>query len=174
MLRTVSELYPPLDEPLQPPRICGFICANLFLDNTFPASVKLDDGIEYPSADHAYVAQKTNDLDIRRHIADLPDTRSVKHYAAVSGLRRDWGSYKLHAMLLAVRAKFQQNPHLQYLLLATGDSYLEHTNTWGETYWGASNGEGQNNLGKVLMQVRWELRQSLQFDDAAVQLDLPW
>ena len=39
-----------------------------------------------------------------------------------------------------------------------GEEYLEEGNTWHDTYWGVCNGKGKNKLGKILMQVREELK----------------
>lgn len=55
-------------------------------------------------------------------------------------------------------AKFSQNENLKARLLETGDKHLEEGNTWGDKIWGTVNGEGENNLGKILMRVRAELR----------------
>jgi hypothetical protein len=57
-----------------------------------------------------------------------------------------------------VRDKFNRNPDLRAKLLATADAYLEEGNTWGDQIWGVYNGQGTNWLGKILMQVRTELR----------------
>ena len=57
-----------------------------------------------------------------------------------------------------VEAKFEQNPQLREMLLATGDAYLEEGNTWGDRTWGTVNGVGANNLGRILMDVREGLR----------------
>ena len=57
-----------------------------------------------------------------------------------------------------VRAKFSQNEELAKKLLATNDEYLIEGNTWGDRFWGTVNGEGRNQLGIILMQVRDELR----------------
>ncbi|MFI4989146.1 MAG: TauD/TfdA family dioxygenase, partial [Alphaproteobacteria bacterium] len=53
-------------------------------------------------------------------------------------------------------------------LLATGSGLIEEGNSWGDLYWGIAledkphlgikAGQGQNRLGKILMQVRGELR----------------
>jgi predicted NAD-dependent protein-ADP-ribosyltransferase YbiA (DUF1768 family) len=43
-------------------------------------------------------------------------------------------------------------------LLATGDTYLEETNTWGDIWFGVCNGIGKNYLGKMLMEIREALR----------------
>lgn len=61
-------------------------------------------------------------------------------------------------MLSLVRGKFQW-PNLQEKLLATGDAYLEEGNTWGDRIWGTVDGQGENRLGQILMQVREEARQ---------------
>ena len=36
----------------------------------------------------------------------------------------------------------------------TGDGYLEETNTWGDTYWGYTNGRGRNFLGRLIARIR--------------------
>ena len=73
-------------------------------------------------------------------------------------LRRDWESVKERIMLDALRAKFTQHEDLRELLLATGDAVLvEHTAN--DSYWGdGGDGSGKNRLGRLLMQVRDELR----------------
>ncbi len=43
-------------------------------------------------------------------------------------------------------------------LLATGDAELVEGNNWGDRFWGICRGEGRNELGKILMKVRDELR----------------
>ena len=74
-------------------------------------------------------------------------------------LRRDWESVKDNVMREAVMAKFSQHPDLAGLLLATGTARLvEHTQN--DSYWGdGGDGRGQNKLGKILMQVREQLRE---------------
>lgn len=42
--------------------------------------------------------------------------------------------------------------------LDTGNRHLEECNTWNDRYWGTVNGKGENNLGKILMRIRDELR----------------
>ena len=53
-----------------------------------------------------------------------------------------------------------QNEDLKAKLLATGDEHLEEGNTWGDRIWGTVNGKGQNHLGKTLMRVREELKET--------------
>ena len=73
-------------------------------------------------------------------------------------LRADWEIVKDDVVRTAVRAKFTQHPDLKSLLLATEDAQIvEHTKNDG--YWGdAGDGSGKNRLGKILMEIRNELR----------------
>ena len=70
-----------------------------------------------------------------------------------------WEGMKLKVMLRLVRAKFSDEA-MKKLLLATGDEELIEGNTWGDTYWGRCNNAGMNWLGRILMQVRKELKES--------------
>ena len=76
-------------------------------------------------------------------------------------MRSDWNNIKTAVMLTLIRQKFQL-PNLRKKLLATNDIYLEEGNTWGDRIWGTVNGEGENRLGKILMQVREEIRKEEQ------------
>ena len=64
-------------------------------------------------------------------------------------------------MLQIVRAKFAQNPDLAARLLRTGDRKLIEGNTWHDVFWGMdlNTGQGENHLGRILMQVREEMRE---------------
>lgn len=54
--------------------------------------------------------------------------------------------------------KFSFNNELSMKLLATGDQPIIEGNTWGDTFWGVCKGVGYNNLGKLIMERRAELR----------------
>ena len=75
-------------------------------------------------------------------------------------IREDWDKIKLRVMYEIVKAKFSQNEKLQAKLLATRDRVLIEGNDWGDTFWGMTDGEGENHLGKILMRVRAELREA--------------
>ena len=57
-----------------------------------------------------------------------------------------------------IRCKFTQNLDLKKKLLETEDSLLIETNNWNDTYWGVCRNKGQNNLGKILMKIRDEIK----------------
>lgn len=71
-----------------------------------------------------------------------------------------WNSHRNEVMLFLLRKKFEI-PELKEKLLATGNAYLEETNYWKDIYWGVCNGIGENNLGKLLMQLRQELKNKI-------------
>jgi ribA/ribD-fused uncharacterized protein len=71
-----------------------------------------------------------------------------------------WQGSNLQVMREVVAAKFNQNPHLKALLLATGNAYLvEHIPVQGrDAFWGDDfNGTGENWLGRIAMEVRGNL-----------------
>jgi ribA/ribD-fused uncharacterized protein len=61
-------------------------------------------------------------------------------------------------MYRAVRRKFELHPELRELLLATGEEDIAESAP-ADYYWGVGrDGTGQNRLGKIIMQIRSELR----------------
>jgi len=141
-----------------------------FLSNFYPAKIE-HQGITYPTVEHYYVAMKVkNDqqidgkfityIDCRELIAKMPADQAgkVKQFGKIIKVRKDWDDVKLDVMLWGVREKFKHED-LKEMLLATGDEELVEGNWWNDTYWGICKGEGENNLGKILMKVRNELQQ---------------
>jgi len=130
-----------------------------FLSN-FHMSEVVYEGISYPSAEHAYQAAKSLSETERRFIGKLETPRKAKSAGKKIKLRSDWKLIKDQVMEEIVRAKFAQHKNLRISLLKTGTTKLIEGNTWGDLYWGAdlSTGEGRNQLGKILMQIRNELR----------------
>ncbi len=113
-------------------------------------------GIDFNSVEAAYQASKALSLIIAREFSTLPPGQAKKKGRLIT-VRPDWENVKLGIMESLVRIKFTDNPWLKEQLLATGDEELIEGNWWGDTFWGVCKGVGQNNLGKILMQVRQEL-----------------
>lgn len=128
-----------------------------WLSNFWPVSITCTDGITYPSSEHAYMASKTLDMSIRREVATLKTPGDAKRFGRKIKLRADWEEVKRNEMLSVLRLKFR-DPSLRIKLINTGDAQLIEGNTWGDTYWGVCNGQGQNVLGQLLMLVRSELK----------------
>lgn len=139
--------------------------ANSFLSNYFPCCVYYRKNY-FSSSEAVYQSEKFDDWSIKRVFAKLePDeTRKVAH--RLTRLQRpDWDTEKETVMLEVLRAKFAENSYLADALLNTGDIILiEDTTGWCDNYWGECLCERcrdlphENRLGKLLMQVRQELR----------------
>ena len=113
------------------------------------------DGIVYPTSEHAYQAYKTSSITIRKRIAALKTPGQAKRYGQkISPLPSKWDYTKFSTMRMILEIKFS-DPVLEAQLLATGDDELIETNFWGDTIWGVCNGVGANNLGNMLMNIRW-------------------
>lgn len=127
-----------------------------FLSNFFIHPVTYDETV-YVSNEHAYQAAKTLDTDEREVIEMAKTPGQAKKFGRGATLRSDWEQIKLSVMEDLVRQKFQ-DPTLKQKLLDTGTAELIEGNWWNDTFWGVSNGRGQNHLGLILMKVREELR----------------
>ncbi len=129
-----------------------------FLSNFFPAQVTYE-GTIYPSVEHAYQAAKSSNPEYRKKILNCEKPGQAKRLG--KPIRRPgWPTDKYFIMYQIVYRKFKYNPELTKQLLDTGDAILEEGNTWGDTYWGIDlrTGQGENNLGRILMDVRSKLR----------------
>ena len=129
-----------------------------FLSNFYEAPVTYE-GLTYPNNEAAFQAMKTLDIEERRRFTEM-DPNTAKQNGRRVKLRYDWEAVKFDIMLDICRAKFAQNGALAELLLKTGDEELVEGNTWRDTTWGVCGGKGKNWLGKILMQVRDELKEN--------------
>ena len=133
-----------------------------FLSNFYPAEV-LAWGILFPTVEHAYVACKTWDKEVRRQIADIPTPGQAKRFGRSFQAQRLFHEKKYEWMRTLVHRKFLHK-HLRELLLNTGEARLVEGNRWHDNYWGACECNAcqhhiqQNRLGKILMEVRTNAR----------------
>jgi ribA/ribD-fused uncharacterized protein len=115
----------------------------------------------WPTSEHYFQAQKFADPERRQRIrqAKSPMIAARLGRSRETPIRPDWESVKLAVMRTAVRAKFIQHESARRALLATGEATIvEHTPN--DSYWGdGGDGSGQNMLGRMLMEIRDELRQ---------------
>jgi ribA/ribD-fused uncharacterized protein len=125
--------------------------------SNFERASQIVDGVMYTTNEHYYQAQKSPLIEFHEWIANAPNP-----YAAMKAGRAlrphevvvDWDRKKFDVMLKGLRAKFEQNPKLRQKLLDTGDMTI-HENSPTDMIWGV---KGKDILGKLLMQVREELR----------------
>jgi len=132
-----------------------------FLSNFWFATVEFD-GEYYRTTEHAYQAAKTLDTELRKEIADLETAGQSKRAGSLIPLRADWDEVKTLVMWHIINQKFRI-ASLSEKLLATGDAQIIEGNEWHDIYWGCCvcpkhRGEGENNLGRMLMQIREDLQ----------------
>lgn len=137
-----------------------------FLSNFYLIDIR-QDGMLFPSVEHAYQANKTSlkgeRLAFTSHRYTAGDAKRMGRNLT---LRANWEEVKNRIMESLVRQKFL-NYYLLEKLLATGDKWLEEGNSWHDVYWGVCSGTckkgphepvGSNKLGMLLMKIRAELR----------------
>ena len=135
--------------------------------NFYPCP-RLDlDGEKWKTTEHYFQAQKFVGTPHVECVRLLDTPRSAFEYTRRSEVQRwvrpDWVMVKEGVMLKAVQAKFDQNQWLGQLLVRTGDVQLfEHTRN--DKFWGdGGDRKGENKLGKILMQVRFDLHSKCPF-----------
>lgn len=149
----------PADKPSDAESKAAFRGDKFFLSNMYKAPVTYH-GVTYLCSEVAFQAQKCADDAERESLIALNDPFKVKKAAFKVKKRDDWDDVKVGIMREIVYAKFSQNPDLAEKLLATGDEHLAEENKWNDRFWGTVNGEGENHLGKILMEVRTAIREA--------------
>lgn len=128
-----------------------------FLSNFWPSEVELD-CVHYPTVEHAYQAAKTFDPYHREIVRGFLNPAHAKRAGRRFKCRPDWADVKVQVMRVLLRQKFGPRRALAAKLEATGDAELIEGNGWGDTFWGVCDGEGENHLGRLLMEIRAENR----------------
>jgi hypothetical protein len=128
--------------------------------NFAPSPVVLG-GKRYPTAEHYVQAMKFPDDPVwQETIRVSANAAKARQLAMDTGhpVRADWDTVKEGIFLEALRAKFQQNRGLLEQLKGTGVRPLIEASP--DPFWGEGRtGKGKNRMGKLLEQVREELRE---------------
>ncbi len=117
-------------------------------------------GVTYASVEHAYMSAKSDDEEWKLYCADanIPPGK-VKRKSRKIEIKESWEEIKVSIMKELLVLKYAQEPY-RNLLLNTGEVYIQEGNNWRDIFWGVDleTGEGENNLGKLIMEVREELK----------------
>ncbi len=133
-----------------------------FVFSNFSAHAVLFEGVMYPTAEHAFQAQKFTDEHLRKQVQKCPSPLAAWELAhkLKSQQRADWGDVKVAILTNIVRAKVQQNADVKTALVQTHSEKIVELNP-NDSFWGnGSDGKGQNQMGKILMSVRQEFATS--------------
>lgn len=148
----------------QQPSLHKYIEDIYCLDNFSAFSVVIDE-VEYKTAEHAFQAIKFIDTapDISKKIRESfsPfDARTLAHKYK-SQRRLDWGKIKYDIMEKILLEKTLQNEYVKERLLLTGGSQIiEDCGEDDDKDWGCGlDGTGENNLGKIWMRIRNQIRE---------------
>ncbi|MCB1211642.1 MAG: NADAR family protein [Verrucomicrobiales bacterium] len=117
------------------------------------------EGSRWASVEHFYQAQKYAGTEAWSRIRAAGSPMEARKAGQDRSLtpRKDWEAVKLEIMRQALWAKFDQNRRLKQMLIDTGTEELVHESS-SDLFWGRSrDGEGENQLGQLLMRVRDEL-----------------
>ena len=129
-----------------------------WLSNFYPCVLVDKEGNDWGCVEKAYVAMKTMNPNERAMVLKCPDGKSARRLGKSVTLRPGWEEMKLDVMYRLVSTKFRQNPDLREKLLATREEELVEHAPW-DRFWGdGGDGRGRNEMGKLLMRVREELR----------------
>lgn len=148
--------------------IYGFQDEYRWLSNFDPTPLVYG-GLQIKTAEHLYNALKTNSLEEALHVLDADTPGQAKRRGQKVTLKDNWDNLeKFVAMRTTVGVKFIGNLKLASKLVETGDLELIEANHWHDQVWGdcfcgqpQCETEGKNHLGKILMELRSDLRKWL-------------
>lgn len=126
-----------------------------FLSNFYPVGIQYKQ-VMYPTVEHAYQAAKFEEPEMREYIRGLPTpgrARKVAREDYGKYIRSDWPETRVPVMRAFTWIKYR-DVHLRRLLQKTGTRLLIEGNEWGDKFWGVCGGEGENQLGRLLMRTR--------------------
>ena len=132
-------------------------------------------GMEYPTVEHAFHAQKVSDDDpkveefrlaLSTNISDVLTPNAAKKFGGKASfkendftLRDDWDDVKLKIMEEITRDYYMSNRDLIDKLIETDNKLLVHKGFRIDTFWGVDKkDEGKNNHGNILMKLREEFK----------------
>lgn len=123
-----------------------------FLSNLYPCRIRYQ-GCTFPCVETAFQAAKGGRYWFPE-FKDL-DGKSARRLGRQIRLPDDWNLHRDYIMEELLRYKFR-DPFLMKLLVDTYPEELVEDNYWNDYYWGRCNGQGENHLGKLLMEIRDE------------------
>jgi len=146
----------------EPNKIVNFSAKNKFLSNFFRYPFEYN-GLIFKTSEHAYQYEKAVLEDEKYSILQSDTASECKILGHKCMMVDNWNNIKFDTMYRILKAKFSAEK-LKIKLLETGDRILVEQNYWHDNIWGncvckkCITKEGSNNLGKILMRIRAELK----------------
>ena len=137
-----------------------------FLNNEYPCQVYFD-GLLFKSVSYAYQASRSTARHLREKISLADTPQELFEIASKIEDPENWASNRLRMMEAIVRDKFRRNKDLRERLKATGTRELVNTYsdaTVSNIFWGIVENKGQNQLGRLLEQIRNDILHSMELE----------
>lgn len=140
----------------------GFYTREFFCLDNFSSFAVVHKGIKYPTIEHAYQAlkfEKTAPEIAKRILESFSSYEALTiAHENVDKQNPNWDKIKVSIMEELLRLKLEQNPYVKRKLLETKD-YMLCEDSPKDSFWGiGKNRDGQNQLGKLWMKLRSELK----------------
>ena len=143
--------------------VIGFYPREFYPFDNF-SSFKVEwNGYLYSTVEEAYQAASFMGSDEKvvekiKHSYSADEAKRIA-YANRDKRRKDWNDIKVKIMEELLRLKIEQNPYVKEKLLQTED-YIIVEDSPKDSFWGwGPNRDGDNQLGKLWMKLREELRE---------------
>lgn len=119
-------------------------------------------GLEFCSAESAFQATRFSTRQLQARFTRYAPFRAEYMGARARATEQNWINKQYDYMYQILKIKFS-DPILRQKLLDTEDNILivvnkNHEKNWGVCTCSRCNNQGENNLGKLLMQIRNEFR----------------
>jgi ribA/ribD-fused uncharacterized protein len=119
-------------------------------------------GENFQTLEHGYHFRKFRETspDVAAEILAAPSPWAAKQIERQHGRKRpaDWEEIKVGVMRELLRAKIKQNQDVSERLLSTGTKKIYESSPW-DKFWGCGeDGKGHNQMGKLLMEARDQIR----------------
>jgi ribA/ribD-fused uncharacterized protein len=146
------------------PDMIGFYEGRFYCFSNFASFAVVWHDILWQTSEHAYQAAKFTDPKIVHLIRDARSAHDAKQIAHQYNdrVREDWDQIKVYLMEDICLNKLRQHPFIAKSLLKSGNRVLVEVSP-KDDFWGwGPNKDGRNELGKIWMKLRDELKTSLQ------------
>lgn len=135
--------------------ITGLDGREFILHPGFPSPVEFE-GKFYPSLLHAYTAAIADTDETRDRVRGLARWQDVDLYRCLLEHRTELANdERLDIMRRLMRQRFELDDRGAAFLVATGRERLRHDDR--DSFWGIGRGRGDNEYGRLLMELRAEL-----------------
>ncbi|CEL94448.1 unnamed protein product [Vitrella brassicaformis CCMP3155] len=141
-------------------RIDAFKGQYEFLSNDYPSEVVFD-RVPFKSATHAILAVRFSGK--AAEICECETAAEAMDRVKDAQERDDWESGRLKWMEQILRDKFRRSAELRTKLKETGGRLLVWANA-SDAFFGEVDGRGQNQLGRILMRIRTDIRNDTELE----------